>query len=253
MDMSARDLADLFRPVIPHAKKEKDYPQLAHIRVEAQPPRYVHAVASDRYTLASELHVLSDQIRSPGLIHVALDDANAALKLFPFSKDDDPELVITLDRVPVPSQAPVLMALEHLALTITAPDGTRMVMRDRRNPDTDHLQDWRENLAAAMARAGGAGLPAVQLAPWMFARWGRSVHRGESLTVFAAREGARPLLILAGGHFAGLWTPTAWPEDPAGELRKHTLWDLLGAGEPGDQATAAGLTSEDDNARDGDL
>lgn len=230
IDLSTREWHELIKPVIPHTAADKDFPYLAHIRLDATPPWHLHAVASDRYTLATETIRVDDGTDGVQAMHITKADAAASLAMFRYSKDDNPALRLTIDTAPVLSDAAALFSVDHLALTITAPDGTKLVMRDRRDPYTDHLAPWRGLLRAAMARATAAS-PAMSLMAGQFARWAGAARPGELITALAGRTGqdsrCEPVVVLAGDHFAGLWIPQAYPAEPAKLLAESPLWGLL--------------------------
>src|SRR5260221_11157121 len=118
IDLSTREWHELIKPVIPHALKDADYPQLEVVRIEAA-ERAVYAIATDRYTLGAERHELPERLwEIPAPVHMRLAEASASLKLFPYSKDFDPPLRLTIDKAPVPvAVAGHQTAIDHLALT----------------------------------------------------------------------------------------------------------------------------------------
>lgn len=155
IDMTTREWHELIRPVLPHVGTDQDSPEIGAIRVEVA-ERAMYAVATDRYTLAAERHEYDGgQLAAspPAPIHIVRSDAAASLKVFGFSKDDDPPLQIIIDHVPVRTQmAGRPLTMEQLAITIQSSEGTRLVLHDHRNPSLDPLAGWRKTLRQVVCR-----------------------------------------------------------------------------------------------------
>ena len=206
LDMTSREWAWLVSPVLPHALNDKNEPTLSVVRIE--PDREViYAVATDRYTLAAERFRLPPEqylLEPPGPVHIRSSDAAVSLKLFPYSKEEDPRLKVTLDRVPIPvSVAGRPDVINHQAITVESEDGTRLLLHDQRDPAQDPLGNWRARLGRMLLRKAEM-LPALSVSAEHLAKWGKSVRKGEDLTVYGGQD-AQPLLILSGTHFAGAW------------------------------------------------
>lgn len=209
IDMTTREWHELVRPVLPHALNDKDFPSLAHIRVELG-AKALYAVASDRYTLGAERHVLPMQERHQPMppVHVHAADIGATLKLFTFSKDDDPMLRVTIDTVPVRAEITGTEARwSSLGITLESEDGQRIIVSDRRIPDRDHLGHWHGSLRAALRRPAGALLDGLPLGAAYLARWKSAVRGGEVMRVYTGQKASDAVLITVERHFAGLWMP----------------------------------------------
>ncbi len=205
----------LIGPVLPHALNDKEEPHLSVVRIEPG-SHVVCAVATDRYTMAAERWKLPAGERlhdAPAPVHIRSADAAVSLKLFPHSKDEDPRLKVTIDQVPVPVRVAGNPAvISHQAMTIESEDGTRLLLHDHRDPSQDPLAKWRERLAKMWARPLAA-TPALSLDAAYLARWGKSVRKGERLTVYTGADGA-PLLVLVEDHFAGMWMQVRYLDGP---------------------------------------
>lgn len=223
LDMTAREWHDLITPVLPHAAG-KDDPVLDVIRLEAA-GQLLHAVATDGQTLGAERHVLDSRDGPDGpermVIHVARADAAASLKLFGYSKDEDPQLELRVDEVPVPLDN----AGGHrtLGLRIDAPDGTRLVLLDRRDPGHDPLGSWRKVIETALARDLPQAAPALVLKAAHLPRWAKAVRKGERMAVYTGGDEGSPVLVLVEHHFAGIWKPIAYL-DGAGPMLAESPW-----------------------------
>jgi hypothetical protein len=199
IDLTTREWHELIKPVIPHASTDPDERELAVIRVEGA-DRAFYAVATDRRTLAAERHPLNGTRRLgmyvPHPVHVRVSDAKSSLTLFPFSKDSDPPLRLTIDKTTVP----VLVAgrpdtVDRLAITLEGTDGTRLVLHDHRDSSNDPLGGWRRTLAGLVNRPVPALAPALNLNAVQLARWGAAVRKGERLAVFTGAKGDQSLLV----------------------------------------------------------
>lgn len=256
IDMTTREWHELVKPVLPHVLADAELPELANIRIE--PARSaVIAVATDKYTLAAERHALEDPLPYDGEeyrpAHIRATEVTASLKLFPYSKDYDPPLRLTIDRVPFPvTVAGQGRHIDRLAVTIQAQDGTRLVMHDHRDPTRDPMINWRRNLATALARSMDHDAPALYLQPSYLARWAAACRKGERLSVFTGTEGDEMLLIAAGDHFLGAWKPVSYLETPTtaladsawhSELRTYEYGFDADTGEKLDLQTASGAAT----------
>ncbi len=213
--MTTREWHSLIGPVLPHALNDKEEPHLSVVRIEPA-ERVIYAVATDRYTMAAERFLLPDSARlydAPGPVHIRSADAAVSLKLFAYSKDEDPRLRVTIDRAPVPvSVGGGQAVISHMAMTLESDDGTRLVLHDQRDPSADPLGTWREKLARMWARPL-ANSPTLSLSAIHLAKWGKSVRKGERLTIYSGKDGA-PLLILVEDHFAGMWVQVRYLDGP---------------------------------------
>ena len=219
IDMSSRQWHELVKPVLPHTLKSPDFPELGHVRIEAG-ARTLYAVATDRYTLGAERHPLgvNDRNDPQPPVHVRAADLAASLKLFPFTKDDDPQLSLTIDTAYIP--ATVMGengSYTSMAVTLQSADGGRLVMHDRRMAARDPLAAWRHAVAAVMRRAPGALLDGLDLASAYLTRWKEAVRAGERLTLRTGPQPRDPLLITVEDHFAGLWVPQLWGDERAAD------------------------------------
>jgi hypothetical protein len=259
IDMTASELRALIAPVIPHASTDADEPHLSVIRIECAEKR-VYAIATDRYTLAAERHRLPETLRLWGIpapVHVDLLSAKTALALFKPTKDWDPVLKITIDKAAVPVDvAGERRTVDHLALTIEAPDGTRVAFHDKRDPSQDPLGGWRKTLAGMWARKQAKTAPALSLSAMHLPKWGGAVRKGERLVMLTGEKEGSPVLVLVEDHFAGVWMQVSYLHTPQQMLAespwRDELHDLAAAlaeslAAMGDTATRNGepLTAED--------
>jgi hypothetical protein len=207
IDMSTREWHELIKPVLPHVGTDKDFPELAVVRLEIGGDA-VYAAATDRYTLAAERWPLPPADRGIGfqVVHLAAKEAAASLKLFSFGKDDDPPLMITIDSGLVSVMvAGTPASVPRLAVTVQqAGDGTRLVLHDERDPTADPLAGWRKNLRAAIGRPTGRPIEGLELQAFSLTRWASAAGKGERLTLFTGPEPGDPLLVTVEDHFAGL-------------------------------------------------
>jgi len=207
--MTARDWHALVRPVLPHALNDKDFPELSQVRIELG-DQALYAVASDRYTLGAERRALHsrDQYQAMPPVHVRAADLAASLKLFAYNKDDDPDLRVTIDSVPVSAEIVGEERLvSSLGVTLESEDGGRLIMHDRRTPDRDQLAHWRWLLHTAMRRPPGAVLEGLSLGAAHLARWKDAVRGGEVMRLYTGPKPADTVLVTVERHFAGLWVP----------------------------------------------
>jgi len=198
IDLSAREWHELIKPVLPHAGTDPDNPELGAVRIECA-DRAVYAVATDRYTIAAERHALDGSARLgpyvPGPVHVRASEAKASLAMFPFSRDSDPPLRLTIEKVPFPVQvAGRPSAVARFAVTLEAQDGTRLVLHDHRNPGSDPIAAWRRHLAGALARPQAIAAPALNFQAAHLARWAAACRKGERLAFFTGHKGDEMVL-----------------------------------------------------------
>jgi hypothetical protein len=272
IDMTTREWHELIRPVISHAIADKDFPWLDVVRLELGESS-LYAVATDRYTLAAERWPLTGAgLIQPGrreVVHLDRSEAAATLKLFTFSKDEDPLLSVIIDTgiVPVsvagqPSAVPVLtVTVRHAA------EGTRLVLHDVRDPSRDPLAGWRKGIHAAMTRAPGRALEGMDLHAGQLARWTSAARHGERLTVYSGPEPGDPLLVTVEEHFAGIWAVQQYLDAPARALDElpwqHELdpvaadagagrIDLATGERVGGGIASAGEPEDGDGVQDGD-
>lgn len=211
--MATSEWHKLIKPVLPHASTDKNDPDHGVIRIEAG-SLALYAVATDGRTLAAERHA-SMGIREAGPVHVRAGEAKASLGVFPFSKDEDPMLRVTIDTVPVP--VTVMAEPRHVtvqAVTLARDDGTRLVMHDQRDPGRDPLGGWRKTLFKAITRGRGRPVDGLDLRADDLGRWTAAARGGERLCMYSGPEPADPLLILVETHFAGVWAIPAYLDAP---------------------------------------
>lgn len=229
IDMTTSQWHALITPPLPHASTDKDDPGVCVIRIEAA-AHAVYAVATDRHTLGAERHRLSKDNRLwdiPAPIHIRRADADASLKLFKSTAKDDPTLRITIDTVAIPIEAAgVPREVPQLALTLEAPDGTRLTMYDHRDPSQDPLSGWRKTLAKLWRRPLTQA-PALSLAGKHLAKWAKAARGGEQLAVYAGQAEGAPVLVLAGSHFAGVWRQVGYLAGPDKMLTDSPWYDEL--------------------------
>ena len=218
IDITTRDLHQLIAPVLPHASTDASIPELNAVRVETRGAT-MHAVATDRVTMAAtrlQVGLVDDCV-----IHVDRADCLAMLKLFTFTKEEDPDLVLTLDQVTVPVGNTSLSAL---ALRIDSQDGTRLVLHDRRVPGQPNALDgWRKVIGRVLHREQTVGAPALLLTPAILPRWSKAAGKGERLTVFCGPDPSDSILVTVESHFIGVWTP-AGHLDAGGDLLDGNPW-----------------------------
>jgi hypothetical protein len=234
LDMLTSDWHRLLRPVLPHASTDKDSWSLHAVRLELG-PLALYAIATDRYTLAAERHVLPPDSRyretewAP--VHILTGETRASLKMFTYSKDSDPELRITVDRSAI--LVPGGSSIDSWAVMIERPDdGTRMTLRDRRDPaEVNYLTQWREPLLKAFTRAKGRSLDGLDMRGDVLGRWKDAARGTERLRVWTGPERGDVLLITVERHFAGIQGTDLMLDDPSRE-RSALPWsaELLPAG-----------------------
>ena len=221
IDMTTREWHELVKPVIPHAGTDKDLPELAVVRLESGTGA-VYAVATDRHSIAAErwpLPSLQLGLWDQRAVHVRAGEAAASLKLFTYSKDEDPPLHVTVDDVPVPvGRIGQQLTLGALAVTLQSDDGTRLVLHDVRAPARDPLAGWRKQIRAAMTRPRGRALEGLDLRAAQLARWTAAARGGERLCLYSGPEPGDPLLITVETHFAGLWKIPQYLDGPGKTL-----------------------------------
>lgn len=256
IDMTAREWAELIKPVLPHVLKDKDFPQYAHVRIELG-DRALYAVGGDGYTIGAERRLLPPSERHQAMppVHVWASDAKASLALFPFSKDDNPPLRVTIDDVPAVAEITGTEATwSSLGITLQSADGQRLVMHDRRMPDRDHLARWQYLIHGVMRRPPGAILDGLSLSAPHLAKWRDAVRAGEVMRLYTGRDDTA-VLVTVEQHFAGLWMPVKGIDSrpPASLPWLDELRDSGGI----DLRTASGLlvsteTGETDGETDGE-
>ncbi|MGW0587439.1 hypothetical protein [Streptosporangium sp. NPDC002607] len=123
IDLTTRELHALIAPVLPHTGTDPEVPELGVIRLETRDD-VIYAIATDRYTMAATRHPLDDAADD---VTVAIDrsDASAMLKLFKFTKDDDPRLKLVIDKMAVPVNDRGDSVLS-VGLQVDSEDGTRL-------------------------------------------------------------------------------------------------------------------------------
>jgi len=233
IDMTTREWHELVKPVLPHTAADADVPELGDVRIEVR-RSVVYAVASDRYTLGAERLQLKDwaSFADAGPIHVHAGEVKASLGLFAHSKDYDPPLRITIDKVPFPvTVAGTPSEVQRLAVTLQSDDGTRLVLHDHRDQSRDHLAPWRKHHTNALRRPMLHQAPALYLHAAQFGRWAAACRKGERVAMFTGAEGDELVLVAAEKHFLGVWKPLSYLDGPAQSLRESPWHDELLAGE----------------------
>lgn len=221
--MTTRDLHQLVKPVLPHASTDAELPQLNSIRLECT-HRTLYAVATDRYTLGASRHVLEEVPGDDFAILVDRVDAKNMLNLFGYSKNVDPMLTVTVDKVPVPLGRPDISA-QALGLTVESEDGTRLLLHDRLNYDqADTLSSWRKILAPLLYRKLAPAAPSMILSPQYMDRWSAAVRGAERLTFLPGPGPTDHILILVEDHFAGMWKPAEHLDAGSEELLTASPW-----------------------------
>lgn len=201
IDLTTSDLHALITPVLPHTGTDPDLPELGIIRLEARAD-VLYAIATDRYTMAATRHPINDAADD---IVVSIDrsDAAAMLKLFKHTKDNDPQLKVVIDKIPVPVNDRG-DSVVSLGLTIDSEDGTRLVLHGR---EQGVLGGWRKLLRAVAERPLAPAAPALFLSPPYLPRWTKAARKGERLAVFVGPGPTDPILIQVEHRFIGLWMP----------------------------------------------
>jgi hypothetical protein len=223
IDLTTRELHDLITPVLPHTGTDPDVPELGVIRLEAR-AHVLYAVATDRYTLAVVRHPLDDPADDV-TIGIDRSDAAAMLKLFKHTKNDDPQLRVVIDQVPVPVNDRG-DTVRSLGLTVDSEDGTRLVLHG--HPQTIQA-GWRKLLRNVVERPNVPATPALFLTPTYLPRWTKAARKGERLSVFIGPDPTDPLLVVVEHRFIGIWMPAGHLD--AGEHMSATPWlaELAGA------------------------
>lgn len=228
IDLTTRQWHELIKPVLPHVSTDPEVPELAAVRIECAASA-VYAVATDRRTIAAERFPLYGNARLgsydiPRPVHVRASEAKASLAMFPFSKDFDPPLQLTIDRVPFPVRvAGRPDVIDRYALTLEAADGTRLSMYDHRDPSSDPISIWRQHLAGVLHRPQAAAAPALNFHAVHLARWAAACRKGERLAFFTGSKGDQSVLVAVESHFLGAWMPVSYLESPA-EMLASSPW-----------------------------
>lgn len=214
IDMTTREWHELIRPVLPHCLKDSDLPELAQVRIEVT-RNSVCAIATDRYTIGAERHALTEPVYGTPPIALASAELAATLKLFTYSKDEDPPLRITIDPVTVPiAIAGTPATVDCKALTVEDGGGCRVVLRDHLDPNRNPLANWRAKLRDVLRRHLTVAPPAISLQAMHLARWGPAVRKGERLAFYTGDKESSLILVLVEDHFAGLWVPVSYLDGP---------------------------------------
>lgn len=204
IDLTTRELHDLIAPVLPHASTDKTLPELGVIRIEVR-DSVVYAVATDRYTMAATRHRLKEPTPDTE-IAVGLADAAALLKVFKYTRSDDPELHLVVGAV---REDTVLEPAERPALTVSAKDGNTLVL-----PGREHrpLTAWRTIMAKAIHREQKPANPHLVLTSTYLSRWAKAAG-GSRLSMHVGADN-EPVLVRAGEHFVGIWAPVRADSEP---------------------------------------
>lgn len=224
--MATSEWHALLTPVLPHICTDKETPELRAVRIELA-EYALYAVATDRYTLAAERQAFPASMRiwdAPAPVHIHASEAAASLRLFGYSKDEDPNLQITIDKAPVPVEVVGhAKTIDQLAVTLQTADGTRLVLHDIRDPTRDALAGWRTKLRNALSRPAGRALEGLDLSASLLGRWAKACRGGERLTAYTGPEPGDPILITVEQHFAGLWSIPRYLDGP-GKTLTESPW-----------------------------
>lgn len=204
IDLTTRELHGLIAPVLPHVSTDPELPLLNALHIEIASD-VLYCAATDRYTMAVTRHALDDPADDVTIL-VDRADAAAMLKLYTFTKDDDPELTIIIDEVTVPVDKG--LSVNKLAWRVDAQDGTRLVLHDRSVAGVAlPVKDWRKHIGKALHRPMQPAAPALILTPSFLPRWAKAAGKGERLLTFLGPEPTDPILVTVENHFVGLWMP----------------------------------------------
>ncbi|WP_436759387.1 DNA translocase FtsK [Streptosporangium sp. V21-05] len=229
IDLSTKDLHDLITPVLPHAGTDPEVPELGVVLLEVRGD-VLYAVATDRYTMAAARHPL-DEDADDAAVAIGRDDIAAMLKLFKHSKKDNPQLQVVIDKVSVPA-SPRGDTVQSLGLTVTAEDGTRLVLHGRGHGP---LRTWRRLLRPVVERNLAPAAPLLALTPTYLSRWAKATAPGEVLTVHVGPEPTDPILIQVEHRVIGVLMPVGHldaGEAVAGSPWPNELADEDGGAEP---------------------
>lgn len=230
IDLTTRELHALIQPVLPHTSTSPDIPQLACINLEAS-GNVLYAVASDRYSLAATRHPLQE-FAEDLLILIDRGDAAVMLKLFGYSKDEDPKLTIIVDEIRVPAGG--AGSVTGRGLRIDSEDGTRLILHDRSiGGEPWPMANWRKMIGQVVHRPQTTGAPSLILTPALMPRWAKAAGKGERLMAFPGPQSTDPILVTVEDHFIGLWLPAGHLDSDKGDdLLDGNPWrDELPAGE----------------------
>jgi hypothetical protein len=217
IDLTTSELHGLIAPVMPHTATTND-PDLSCINIEVR-DNVLHAVASDRFTLAATRHPLDDPADDLNLL-IDRADAAAMLKLFTFTKDEDPPLTLIIDKFPVPVGGGA--TLDSLGLRVDAEDGTRLVLHDRTAIGKQWpMAAWRTHIGKAIHRPHAPANPALLLTPAFMPRWAKAAGKGERIMAFVGPEPTSAILVVVEDHFIGLWLPCSHLDSDKGAGLLH--------------------------------
>ena len=216
IDLTSSELHALIAPVLPHAATDKERPELGVVHLEAR-AGVLHAVATDRYTLAATRHPVGADLDDFTLTIERADAANL-LKLFKSTKTNDPQLVVVVDQMPIPGDAG---SAYGLGIKIDSETGKRLVLHDQGNPDRIFTK-WRGILANLLARPIAPATPALVLTPWTSPRW--KAIGGVYMNVFPGPTMRDPVLVTAGDSFIGMWMPVRHDGDEPDRMLAGNPW-----------------------------
>jgi hypothetical protein len=217
IDLTTRELHELVAPVLPHASTDKELPELGVIRLEAL-GSVVYAVATDRYTMAATRHRIFDDVDDV-TISIDRSDAAAMLKLFKYTKDEDPQLRLIIDKVPIPVHDRG-GSVNGLGLTVQSEDGNKLILHGHAD---EVLAAWRKRLGGIIHREQTPASPALFLTPSYLPRWTKAARKGERLSVFIGPGPTDPIVIRVEDHFIGVWMP-AGHLDAGEDLLSDSPW-----------------------------
>lgn len=217
IDLTTRELHELVAPVLPHASTDKELPELGVIRLEVR-ESVVYAVATDRYTMAATRHRIFDGADDT-TISIDRSDAAAMLKLFKYTKDEDPQLKLVIDTVPVAVHDRG-ESVNRLGLTVQSEDGNKLILHGHAD---EVLAAWRRRLGGIIHREQTPASPALFLTPSYLPRWTKAARKGERLSVFVGPDATDPIVIRVEDHFIGVWMP-AGHLDAGEDLLSDSPW-----------------------------
>lgn len=216
IDLTTSELHGLLAPVLPHACTDKDVPELGVVRLEAR-DRVLTAVATDRYTIASS-RLPAPDVDDDFVLTIGREDVAGLLKLFKYSKTDDPQLVAIVDQLNLPGGP------STFGIRITSETGKRLEFHDITPLDPPKIfSRWRSILAALVARPIGPATPTITVQPWLMARWVKSAGKSP-VTFLPGPEPRSPLLVVVDDDVLGALMPTTHLVDDPAEVLSGNPW-----------------------------
>lgn len=188
INLTAKDLAGLLRPVLPHAGKADTLPILSTVYITSEPGRLI-ATATDRYTLGIQRRSVEGV--KPGLRAALPTEAvKTMLKMFRVTRSYNPDLTLTFEDHKVTVEA-VGFALDGMTEARVA-----FHLAQGEYPAASIA-----GLVKAKRGSGDAGLN-----PTFLARFGAAQTEGEPMIVKTGGSQS-PTYITVGVDFIGLIMP----------------------------------------------